>query len=462
MKKTILIAAVMFFSLSVAAYAQATFFIGSTPVTSVTASGNAERTGDLSFTIMSGFGTSIDGSFSINYGVPITVGFASIHVTGAGFIHVNEVSSNLREGLLVLDVDPLATSGSVILSGVRVQISGSNLTTLYADITSTGNLIFNAGQPIKVISAISPGLSGMAPFGLVASINAVAPDAEYQTTVKVTEGHFNAFGVTTDTDDTQTNSTWVKLTLSALPPKGVTITFPTLASTTFTGGGVTDAFKSIDGTTGADKTYAITSTSTSLDVYYALATDTATTVTESLQLPITITVNTAIATLPLPAGSVSMTATLAPLKPAFTATGGLPTEIPRYDVASVGPADIYTIIPGTTTLLIPFATTDQGFDTGIGIVNTTTDPGIAKMGFKGAIKQSGTMTFYFYPQTGAAIDPYTTGTLASGGTYAALLSEILNAAGADPVVTDFGSFANGAQALVIPKERTATPESVGQ
>ncbi len=134
-----------------------------------------------------------------------------------------------------------------------------------------------------------------------------------------------------------------------------------------------------------------------------------------------------------------------------------------------------------TTLLIPFASriAATGYDTGIVIANTTSDPGTAVMGVTGAKKQSGTATFYFYPN-GAPFS-FATPIIESGKTYTALLSQLLAAAGAPPdfsgyiiivtqftnahcvyTITDFKSFYNSGQALIISAARTTTPEALNQ
>jgi hypothetical protein len=47
---------------------------------------------------------------------------------------------------------------------------------------------------------------------------------------------------------------------------------------------------------------------------------------------------------------------------------------PRFQQADVGPATVATIVPAATTLLVPFAVRDLGFDTGITLANTLADP----------------------------------------------------------------------------------------
>jgi hypothetical protein len=47
---------------------------------------------------------------------------------------------------------------------------------------------------------------------------------------------------------------------------------------------------------------------------------------------------------------------------------------PRFQQANVGPATVATIVPAATTLLVPFAVRDLGFNTGITLANTIADP----------------------------------------------------------------------------------------
>lgn len=101
-----------------------------------------------------------------------------------------------------------------------------------------------------------------------------------------------------------------------------------------------------------------------------------------------------------------------------------------------------------TVLLVPYATTEVGYDTALAVANTTNDPGTTAMGgFLQAIRQTGGFKIYFYPKSGPAIAPFDSaswpssfgldanGMLPPGGTFVALLSQIL------PVgVTEFGGY----------------------
>jgi hypothetical protein len=86
-------------------------------------------------------------------------------------------------------------------------------------------------------------------------------------------------------------------------------------------------------------------------------------------------------------------------------------------------------------LLIPYAYTDDLYNTGIAIANTTSDPGLEAMGFEDGMEvfpQDGAVTFYFYRQDGEVFQ-YTTmpgspgagldadGKVMSGGMYTVLI-----------------------------------------
>jgi hypothetical protein len=289
----------------------------------------------------------------------------------------------------------------------------------------------------------------------------------------------------------------VRFTLDKNPPTGITVTFP---ATAVSDGGTT--WTRSDSTGAAlGPALDLTSASTSLSAYYRITTPVATyaTVREELEVDVTLTVTTS--TRPLPAATVNFTASLAPIGTAFDADGDPITDvIPRFAAAEVGPAELFSIIGSQTTLLIPYAVTAEagGYNTGISIANTTADPGTTAMGgFHTAVKQSGPVTFYMYPQMPAggsavpAMFSYQTkagspgtgldasGNVPAGSTYTVLLSQLLSTAGAPAdfqgyifmvanftnahslyVVANFGGFAQGAQALVVPGARNLAVEAL--
>src|SRR5437867_12982455 len=103
--KTLLVAAGIFFAFSAAAFAQATYSVRSIPVTAVVKSGLTEKTGDITFTQISG--TSVTGTITITYGVPITINIAAqvtVTPTGVTGLGVNSTASSNSAGVLVINV----------------------------------------------------------------------------------------------------------------------------------------------------------------------------------------------------------------------------------------------------------------------------------------------------------------------------------------------------------------------
>ena len=95
----------------------------------------------------------------------------------------------------------------------------------------------------------------------------------------------------------------------------------------------------------------------------------------------------------------------------FSATSGATASnaytIPRFADTS-GSNTVFTVIPCTTSLLFPFITNQVGFDTGLAIMNTSTDP-------FGTKPQSGTCMLNFYGQNPPAA--YPTGIIPSGNSW---------------------------------------------
>ncbi len=173
-----------------------------------------------------------------------------------------------------------------------------------------------------------------------------------------------------------------------------------------------------------------------------------------------------------------------------TVTGGYP----RFSAAATAAVTVIDIVAATTNLLVPFVTYDGlagGFDTGISISNTTADPFADADG--GATAGSGTVTFDFYPRTATGAGTWfslttatgttpgvgfaTDGTLASGGTWSGLLSELLTAASQSGAftgyvfirtnfilahgtafVTNFSTFTSASPMLVV-RQTTSNPRT---
>jgi len=192
-------------------------------------------------------------------------------------------------------------------------------------------------------------------------------------------------------------------------------------------------------------------------------------------------------------GPIQVTATFFPINPALAtnlvpvsqsngATGG---TYPNFAQADLGPLTIGSVVNPTTTLLIPYAVADLGFDTGIAIANTTADP-FGGANFGGATAGSGPVTISLYGRTatgatptvvtvntsatvrpGAGLDA--SGNLNSGSTWTVLLSELRSSAGQTgsftgyifiqvpfldahgaSFISDFRSFTSASPVLVVP------------
>ena len=95
------------------------------------------------------------------------------------------------------------------------------------------------------------------------------------------------------------------------------------------------------------------------------------------------------------------------------------TQIPNF---VVGPGSttitLSTFNLCTTSLLFPFVTNQLGFDTGIAIANTSSDP----FGSKGATAQSGTCTMNFYGSGAPSPSNVATPSIPSGTVYTSVLS----------------------------------------
>jgi hypothetical protein len=135
------------------------------------------------------------------------------------------------------------------------------------------------------------------------------------------------------------------------------------------------------------------------------------------------TANVAANTPPVGTATVNMSYAPVPDATSFTvAAGGAASStltLPRFaDTSTALP--LLNIVQCTTSLLFPFVTNQAGFDTGIAIMNTTSDP-------FGTKPQAGICTFYFYGQN--APPNYPTPIIPSGNntaasTYAFLASTI--------------------------------------
>jgi hypothetical protein len=111
-----------------------------------------------------------------------------------------------------------------------------------------------------------------------------------------------------------------------------------------------------------------------------------------------------------PAGTVSMS--FAPTYSSATSSSLIPRFVPPSTSST-----LITVALCQTTLLYPWVTSEPGFDTGIAIANTTSDP-------FGTRTQSGTCTLNFFGSGAGTTTTATTPTIATGTVYADQVSNL--------------------------------------
>jgi len=345
-------------------------------------------------------------------------------------------------------------SGSFRVVSTRIDangLSGSGPFNATATLNNSANNFVLTSNPTSfpVISALGPGIgavaqnviSGTNPGPLTVFTNRTVVNPGTSTRILLTEGFEFAWRTEGQNEHNgaspETGATQIRLTFAGIPATSqLTLGTPTVssgASATITGN--TTVPPSLTGSSSTNFTSFLTITGDKPDAI------------DQIEVPVTISAPTSSPSL----GSITVTASMFPVAGTgyltqVTNSAGSTTStvvFPRYNAAEVGPATIGNVIAATTTLLLPLAEKlAVGFDTGISIANTTADPFGASNG--GATATAGKLTFDFFPRTttgagtpfslttSATVKPGTglsaDGTLAAGGTWTALLSELLTAA----------------------------------
>jgi hypothetical protein len=450
MKKTILIAAVMFLALSVSAFAQTAFTVSQETFDRVACCGLSEETGAIVFTTVAGSPASITGTITLRYSKPITnpgsfngltgTGNTTVRVTatdGAGNLLATQPTFNTVDNQLVVIGVPAGYIDPSIIRVFNVRVNVEDLCgvtqgAVTATGSSTGNtltigetdlitVVHGVAQPLKTpVVTVAPVVSP-ARVNIDGSTGAVTGVA----TIRIDENFITAFGQTgvfQEPPTFRTQNTLIRLTVNTIPPF-VSITFPGVA-------GIFSTASSAGAPSGADVT--LTNLSTPKVVYYVMNAASNPIATDALTFSPTIEVDES-GNFPLIPSSITISAAFAPI----TTTA---TVVPRFTNNCETAAVEFANVAGArnTVLLVPYATTEVGYDTALAVANTTMDPGTVAMGnYLQAISQSGKITIYFFPKDGSTIDPWVStdhdgefgldaaGLLPAGATFVGLLSQLL-------------------------------------
>jgi hypothetical protein len=490
------LAVLLVFGLANTAFAQLSCSVASTPVSRDTDTGHTEVVGDLIFNCTGGSTATTTATMTIDYGVTISnsTGFPSgkpigiVNVNG-NFSTVGQTPSiatvNNSTGQVVINIPGQTTPnsgtglGSFTLTGVLASLNGSGKTNLIANVSVSpgNNVLIVAGQNnATVITSILPGilaptLTPSTTAGTLLSSIPINP-APVGFSVRIRENYIDMYrSMAQYNSGFATNGVQLLLTFAGIPT-GVSLG---TCTTSVTNGTVSTTFASGSTITSANATVTIEFTGAGPS----------TTQVDDVTFACTQVTAGSTATIPLTPGAITMTATLAPVgsalgsgnQPIVTGSGAL---VPRYASSPLPspPLTVINITAAQTILLIPFVVSESGFDTGIAIANTTTDPFGTTNGSR---PQNGNLTFNIFPRTGSScvVTPSTStvgvgltsaGILDSGRTYSVLLSELLKVTGSScpttmtgyiiavanfplghgaAFVTNFGGFTSASNVLIM-------------
>jgi hypothetical protein len=454
------LAVLLVFGLANTAFAQLSCSVASTPVSRDTDTGHTEVVGDLIFNCTAGTTATTTATITVDYGVTITNNTA--YPAGKPIAIVNQTGSFLAGGSPVISAVTNATgqivitipaqgvpaNGSFTLTGVLASLANSGKTTLVANVSVSpgNNVLIVAGQNnATVITSILPGILApiITPNTTVGTLLSNIPTnpAAVGFSVRIRENYIDMYRSAAQYNSGfATNGVQLLLTFAGIPT-GVTVSGCTATTTS---GAVTATFSSGSGTN-------ITATNNTVTLEWT--TGPSLTAIDDVTFACTTVSAGSSATIPLAPGAITLTATLAPTGSALGSGNAVLTsattgQIPRYasNPLPSPPLTVINITAAQTVFMIPFVVAESGFDTGIAMANTTTDPfGTTN----GARPQNGNITFNIFPRTGSScvvtpsnsttgVGLTSAGILESGRTYTVLLSELLKVTGSNCPTTMTG------------------------
>ena len=317
--------------------------------------GFAEPAGTISLTVISG--TTVAAPLMITYSAPITNNAASeISISGTGVLSGIAASPILdrANNAITINIPAGGTVGNqVLISGVRVAISGLELTQVQATITSpagTGNLIALHTNPVVIGTITEPfslDQSGVAPLSYAAgtAIND-------STSFVLAENFSNAFTGTIGIGG-QTLPTRIRITPFPALPDGVKIAFASPA-TAQTGAMLTTL-------SGSPETVPRTDGSSDV-IFQFIPGPSSSAMVESFHFEVTMTQPPASGS-----GIIQFQAALVPIGLATPNQQYPSTDIPRYSERLV--PDETELTTGSTELVFPFRNRDEDTYTGLAVTN---------------------------------------------------------------------------------------------
>lgn len=494
--KTLLIAAVMFLGISVAAFAQATYTVSASPVPLVIDKGYAEKVGSIGFNTISESDVTVTGYVYIKYGgLPIAnkEGDLIDLISIEEFVDPGEVTAGRYnpptvtiagieqdaddQDVLVLSIVPAASNAARLYSfrvnGVRVDVTEWTGRDLQANVYATENLITNGEARATVVYGTR---ESIASFTATAVVTLSALNGGEGTAVlDATEAFRSAFAKYVDS--TQNTLQILKIRIPSVPD-GITLTFPGTDSAGVWGL-IPGSIPTFSGPLSTPKV-----------LVYKLLRDSDLANAEHVIFNVLVDAASPSTSLYDTTATIVPSITLGPLTAGDTG-GPFEDYVPRYieDWKTANSIIEWEEEFDNTFLMIPYATTVGDYDTGIAIANTTLSPAynVDTWPMIANVLQEGEIIFNFYDNAQGVVKVSSTdaavlatltqgvlttdGRLPAGKSYIALISQLLATsnkfqngeeftgyvlinckfpfAHGQYFISDFGDFTNGALMLVV-------------
>jgi hypothetical protein len=335
----------------------------------------------------------------------------------------------------------LTATGSFTLTiaNIRVNATAVAVGSGIPPAITEQSFVSGAGASASVLSAVTvayvqnglnaSSVSGAGSFPVCAPIVAqsgspTAPSAAFS--IKVSEGFAGAFKtaagetgvyepstIVTSGTRIQIAFTNVPSALSIFVPTSVIASDGSVLTLTASATGAYSATPGVTGNSGISSlspSGLVAVTSGSGTVVYEVTTANTVGAIDSFSIPVYVTAK---------ANSVAASTTALGVAVSFAPLGALGTNIPSFVAGANTTTLSGSVFNGcTTSLLFPFVTNQLGFDTGLAIANTSTDP----FGSAGAFAQAGTCTIYFYGAGAPTPNSVATPNIPSGTVWTGVVS----------------------------------------